>query len=377
MVEQGRVLIVDDEERLRNSLKKMLVMDGFTAETAENGEEGLNSLIKSPYDIAIIDLVMPKRDGMWLINEINDRGIDVGMIIASGYGTVDLVVRAMKLGAWDFIQKPVEYDLMKMIVQRSVERARLMREKREAQIQIKRQNEELKKANDKLRELDKLKTNFLSKAVHELRTPLTVITCGLELIKSELEVKGIDDSATNLDSTIDMTKSMTEIVNDMLDLNMIESGDIDLHMEEGSLSQVIHEAVGDTEPLLKKHDINLETDIKNGGTCINFSRGRIRQVMINLIGNAVKFTPEKGTITVSFKEEGDCMVASVKDTGCGIPSKHIESIFDEFYQVKGNQKRGAGLGLAICKKIIGAHKGKIWGESKVNKGTTISFSIPK
>lgn len=377
MVEQGRVLIVDDEERLRDSLKKMLVMDGFSAETAENGEDGLNSLIKSSYDIAIIDLVMPKKDGMWLINEINARGIDVGMIIASGYGTVDLVVRAMKLGAWDFIQKPVEYDLMKMIVQRSVERARLTREKREAQKQIKRQNEELKRANDKLRELDRLKTNFLSKAVHELRTPLTVITCGLELIKSELEVKGIDDSAINLDSTIDMTRSMTEIVNDMLDLNMIESGDIDLHMEEGSLSQAIIEAVSDTEPLLRKKGINLETSILNNDAYVSFSRGRIRQVMVNLIGNAVKFTPEKGTITVSVKEKDDCMVASVSDTGCGIPSEHIENIFDEFYQVKGNEKRGAGLGLAICRKIVEAHNGKIWGESEVNKGTTILFSIPK
>ena len=377
MVEQGRVLIVDDEERLRDSLKKMLVMDGFSAETAENGEDGLNSLIQSSYDIAIIDLVMPKRDGMWLINEIKDRGIDVGMIIASGYGTVDLVVRAMKLGAWDFIQKPVEYDLMKMIVKRSIERARLLREKRDAQIQIKRQNEELKRANDKLLELDKLKTNFLSKAVHELRTPLTVITCGLELVKSELEIKGIGDLGVNLDSTIEMTKSMTHIVNDMLDLNMIESGDVDLHMEQGSFPQAISEAVSDTEPLLKKKRINLKTNIIKDGCDINFSKGRIRQVIVNLIGNAVKFTPEEGTLTVSVSEENGYVVTSVKDTGCGIPAEHIESIFEEFYQVKGNEKRGAGLGLAICRKIIEAHNGKIWGESEINKGTTISFSLPK
>lgn len=377
MIDQGRVLIVDDEERLRDSLKKMLVMDGFSAETAENGEDGLNSLIRSSYDIAIIDLVMPKRDGMWLINEIKQRGIDVGMIIASGYGTVDLAVRAMKLGAWDFIQKPVEYDLMKMIIKRSIERARLLREKRDADERIKRQNEELKKANAKLRQLDKLKTNFLSKAVHELRTPLTVITCGLELIKSELEYKDMDISTINLESTISMTKSMTEIVNDMLDLNMIESGNVDLHMEKGSLSDAVSEAVNDTEPLLKRKGIKLKTNIVKDESHVSFSRERIRQVIVNLIGNAVKFTPEKGTLSVSVKEEKDCMVVSVKDTGCGIPAEHIENIFDEFYQVKGNEETGTGLGLAICRKIVESHEGKIWAESEVGKGTTVYFSIPK
>ena len=154
MAEKIRLLIVDDEERLRDSLKKMLEMDGFYVETADNGEEGLKALLNASFDVAILDLVMQKRDGMWLIGEINKKNIDVSVVITTGYGTVDLVVKAMKLGAWDFIQKPVDYELMSMIVDKAADRNRIVRIGKEAEIRIREQNEELKKANDKLKELD-------------------------------------------------------------------------------------------------------------------------------------------------------------------------------------------------------------------------------
>jgi len=167
MTESVKILIVDDEERLRESLKKMLEIDGFSVETAEDGKAGLDALVDSSFDVAIIDLVMPKRDGMWLIGEINKRKIDVSTVVATGYGTVELVVKAMKQGAWDFIQKPVDYELMKVIVDKAAERRRFVRAQNEAEKRIKEQNEELKEVNEKLKELDKLKTDFLSMAVHE------------------------------------------------------------------------------------------------------------------------------------------------------------------------------------------------------------------
>ena len=375
MSEKTRILIVDDEERLRDSLKKMLEMDGFSVETAENGKEGLDALMHSSFDVAIIDLVMPKRDGMWLIGEINKKNIDVSVVVATGYGTVELVVKAMKQGAWDFIQKPVDYELMKVIVNKAAERRRSVSAAKEAQVKIKQQNEELKEANDKLKELDKLKTDFLSMAVHELRTPLTIITCGLEIISSELEAKGVSGFDMHINNALDFASNMNSIVSDMLDINTI-SGELKEEMDRNDLAKVVNEAAEGTIPLLDKKGIGLKTYMPEISRDIECSKGRIRQVVVNLIGNAVKFTPEGGSIAVSVREDGGDMIASVKDTGCGISPDNVEYIFDEFFQVKRGDNRGVGLGLAICKKIVEGQGGRIWAESEVGTGTTISFSLP-
>ena len=376
MTKSVKILIVDDEERLRKSLKKMLEMDGFSVETAEDGKAGLNALVNSSFDVAIIDLVMPKRDGMWLMGEINKKNIDVSIVVATGYGTVELVVKAMKQGAWDFIQKPVDYELMKVIVEKAAERKRCVRAKNEAEIRIREQNEELKEANAKLMELDKLKTDFLSMAVHELRTPLTIITCGLEIISSELEEKSASELDIHINNVLGFAENMSSIVREMLDLNTIESGALKGEMDENDLSKVVKEAAEGTLPLLDKKNIDLKIDMPEISRGIECSKGRIRQVIVNLIGNAVKFTPVGGSIAVSVREDDDDMIASVKDTGCGISPDNVEHIFDEFFQVKRGDDRGVGLGLAICKKIVEGHGGRMWAESEIGIGTTISFSLP-
>lgn len=376
MTKSVKILIVDDEERLRESLKKMLEMDGFSVETAEDGKVGLNALLNSSFDVAIIDLVMPKRDGMWLIGEINKRKIDVSVVVATGYGTVELVVKAMKKGAWDFIQKPVDYELMKMVLAKAAERRLCVREQIEAEKRIKQQNEELKEINEKLKELDKLKTDFLSMAVHELRTPLTVISCALEITLAEIADKGISGIDLHINNALDFAKNMSSIVSEMLDINTIESGDLSGELTKNDLSKIVRSAGEGTIPLLDKKGIDLKIDMPEVLRDIKCSEGRIRQVIVNLIGNAEKFTPEGGSIVVSLKEDDGCVTTSVKDSGCGISPENVEHIFDEFFQVKRGAHCGAGLGLAICKKIVDGHGGRIWAESELDKGTTISFSLP-
>ncbi len=378
MGECGKILVVDDEERLRESLKKMLVMDGFSVSTAGSGKEGIDVLMSGPHDIAIVDLIMPGTDGMWLIDEIARQGLDIGIIVVTGFGTVDHAVRAMKLGAWDFIQKPIEYELLNMVVKRAMEKVRLLREKRAAEERIRLQNEALIRTNRKLKELDKLKANFLSKAVHELRSPLTVIGCTLELVREDLEKKGPPELLTQLDHAITFANNMANTVNEMLDINMIVSGKIKIDMKWDDIADVVRGAAEGTTFLVRKNGLRLEFDIPESRVEIDFSKNRIEQVMINLIGNAVKFTPPGGVIKVSLVDEKERVVVSVSDTGIGIPPENLSSVFDEFFQVrKGDSKKGAGLGLSICKKIIEAHKGEIWVESEEGKGSTFFFSIPK
>ncbi|MDT8316462.1 MAG: ATP-binding protein [bacterium] len=377
MTENVKILIVDDEERLRESLKKMLVMDGFSVETAEDGKAGLSALLSSSFDVAIIDLVMPKHDGMWLIGEINKRNIDVSVVVATGYGTVELVVKAMKQGAWDFIQKPVDYELMRMVVGKAADRRSSVRAQHMAEKRIREQNLELKEVNEKLKELDKLKTDFLSMAVHELRTPLTVIICALEMVRVEIDDNNISGIDMHVSNALEFARNMGSIVSEMLDIYTIESGNLSGEMTKNNLSMLVSSAAKGTAPLLKKKGIDLKIDIPEMPGDIVCSEGRIRQVVVNLIGNAVKFTPDGGTIAVSVKEEsGGGVTISVKDNGCGILPENVDRIFDEFFQVNRGSEYGTGLGLAICRKIIDGHGGRIWAESEVDIGTTISFYLP-
>ena len=376
MNENVKILIVDDEERLRESLKKMLEADGFLVETAEDGNAGLSALLDSSFDVAIVDLVMPKRDGMWLIGEINKKNIDVSVVVATGYGTVELVVKAMKKGAWDFIQKPVDYELMKVIVDKAAERRGAVRAQNDAEKRIKQQNEELKEVNDKLKELDKLKTDFLSMAVHELRTPLTVISCALEIARSEIADGNISGIDMHINNALEFSRNMNSIVNEMLDLNTIESGNLHGEITDNDLSEIVSSAAGGTKALLNKKGIALKVDTTELSKNVKCSKERVSQVVVNLIGNAVKFTPEGGEIAVSVREGDEGFITSVKDTGCGIAPEDLEHIFEEFFQVRRGSHCGAGLGLAICRKIIDGHGGRIWAESEPGRGTTISFSLP-
>ncbi len=373
----GKVLVVDDEERLRESLKKMLESDGFSVDTAEDGQVGLDHLLGGTYDVAIVDLIMPVKDGMWLINEVSRRELGTGMVVATGYGTVDLAVNAMKQGAWDFIQKPVDYELLKMVIVKAMEKVVLQREKEGAEKKIRAQNRELKEANKKLKKLDKLKTDFMSKVVHELRSPLTVINCTLEIIREDLEEQRHEEMGRHLDNAISFSKKMAAILNDMLDINTIHSGDIKMDMAEDDLAGIVKWVVFASLPLLEKEKITLKTDIPDVPIPCVFSKLRVEQVMTNLLANAAKFTPEGGEVKVALSENEEGVKISVSDSGPGIPEEDTHAVFDEFFQVDKKDRRGVGLGLPICKKIVEAHGGKIGVGSVAGEGATFYFSLPK
>lgn len=377
MSNAGEILIVDDEEKLRGSLKKMLEMDGFQVITAGNGQEGLELLHSHSIDIAIIDLVMPGTDGMWLINKVNESNLNPGLIVVTGYGTLEIAVKSMKMGVWEFIQKPVDYEMMNIAIMRSLEKLSLLRNKKEAENKIKLQNEELVVANSKLKELDQLKSKFLSKAAHELRSPLTVLTCSLEIMRDDLSNDNLTALERHLNSSINFTINMSNIVSEMLDLNMIMSDNIKVEMENSDLGELLTETASTAKALLDKNGIALNIDIAEDRETLYFSNVRISQVVVNLITNAVKFTPKGGMIETILKDCEHDAIVTIKDTGCGIPVEDVPYIFDEFYQVKNEEKKGAGLGLSICKKIIEAHHGKIWAVSVPGQGTEVSFSLPK
>ena len=234
----------------------------------------------------------------------------------------------------------------------------------------------IREQNERLKELDRMKSEFLSTAAHKFRPPLTSILGFSEIL---LERK-LDKERQNRFLKIIHKEAvgLANLINDLLDVSRIESGQVfKIKKAPFELRKIILKNVDLFRSQTNKHDF--EVNIPGELASIEVDKDKIDQVMENLIGNAVKSSPQGGKITVSIEQTEKEVKISVADTGMGIPKKDLPHIFERFYRVDNTFIRaieGAGLGLAIAKYIVESHGGKIWAESKVGKGSTFSFTLP-
>lgn len=243
--------------------------------------------------------------------------------------------------------------------------------------------ERTKELTDALSELNivtKRKTDFVSTVSHELRTPLTSIKGYASILLSEKLGKIPAEIKERLEKINKHSDELTHLVNDLLDIARIESGRIEMKLEKVDINHIAEAVVDLLGPQLKEKAITVEQNIPKDIFGLADST-QISRVFINLIGNAIKFVPEKnGFIKISNFEAAEGILIKITDNGIGMSPTDAERIFEEFYRVDNviNQKvKGTGLGLTLVKNIIQAHKGKIWVESKLNEGSTFNFTLPK
>ncbi len=228
-------------------------------------------------------------------------------------------------------------------------------------------------------EVDRLKSDFISNASHELRTPVTSLKV---LIESLIDGAQEDPELrrTFLEDIYREANRLHQLVNDLLDLARMESGKAQLSIEKHDVCRVIKEAVNTVAPQAKKKEIAIELKIPKNPTEGKADKDRLRQVLVNLLANAVKFTERGGKISIDLSQEKTFMRFVIADTGIGIPAKDLPHIFDRFFRVTRGRSRlqgGSGLGLTIVKQTIDAHQGEIGIESTEGEGTTITFTIPQ
>ena len=239
---------------------------------------------------------------------------------------------------------------------------------------------EKKRYEQRLKELDKMKSAFVSNVSHELRTPLTAIKASadnmLDRLIGDLNGKQVG-YLTRIKSNSDR---LARLINDLLDLSTIEAGKIDLRPTYLPLVTLVKEAAESLKPVAAEKLINLTVMSADPGVIAWADRDKVIQVLMNLIGNALKFTPTRGKVTIAVaKNSAAWMQISVTDTGPGIPAEEVNKVFGRFYQIgqAGTPKtQGTGLGLAISKALVEMHGGKIWVESEAGKGSTFSFTLP-
>ncbi len=242
------------------------------------------------------------------------------------------------------------------------------------------------------REIEQMKTDFLSTVSHELRTPLTSVIGFAKLIQKKLEDaifplvptgerktdRSLQQVRDNLQIIVSEGSRLTSLINDVLDIAKIEAGKVEWKMAPGSIVDIVNQAVGATSVLAQTSQLPVTLDIAADLPAVLVDHDRIVQVLINLLSNAIKFT-EAGTVICQIDQADQMVVVRVRDTGVGLAPEDLEAVFEKFKQVgevMTNKPKGTGLGLPICKQIIEHHQGRIWAESELGQGSTFCFTVP-
>lgn len=268
--------------------------------------------------------------------------------------------------------------------------------------ELEEKNRTLKEQNERLQELDKLKSNFLATVSHELRTPLTSVIGYSEMLIEGMAGPLNDEQRDYVKTIMDKGESLLSMISQILDLSRIESGNLRMDTSEFDIKGVIKHATTSVIPQCQKKAITLDVDIDGNLPFYRGDKDKIGQVVVNLLGNSVKFTPQGGKITLRGKlwtgprrykrasvDDGAAILfdladetfvrIDVQDSGVGIPREKLERVFERFYQVDNSSTReygGTGLGLSIVKSFVEAHKGEIFADSEVGQGSTFTVLLP-
>jgi len=245
---------------------------------------------------------------------------------------------------------------------------------------VERHTQELEDANRELARASRMKSEFLANMSHELRTPLNVII-GFSEVLRDVPLKQLDDADRQefCENIISSGYHLLELINDVLDLAKVEAGQMNITLEEFPVASVVKDVIATMQPLAAKNNVQLGVEISEHLHSVYADINKFKQILYNLLGNAIKFTPMGGSVRLSGALAGEMARFSVTDTGIGIAPADQERIFSEFHQVDGSTARrfeGTGLGLALTRKFVDMQHGEIWVDSEVGMGSTFYFTVP-
>jgi signal transduction histidine kinase len=270
---------------------------------------------------------------------------------------------------------------MKKLQDSEVATLNIMEDLRETMVQLQNSKEKIERQNVQLKKLDKIKSDFLNVTSHELRTPMSAIKGYVQMVLKQTLGGITEEQKKVLDIVLRNTNRLDNLIQDILDVSRLESGTMKFIPQPTDLGNMIDEAVETMQSYADVKDIKINSDINTLLPELVIDGERVKQVLINIINNAIKFSPDRSIITIRATKEEQDVLFEIEDTGRGIPKEKQNKIFDTFYQVDGGMDRkfgGAGLGLAIARGIVLSHGGDIWVESSgtPGEGTTFKFTLP-
>lgn len=368
VIAPGLVLVVDDDAANRDVLSRRLKWHGHEVRTASGGLEALRVIGEGDFDLVLLDVMMPDMDGYEVLARLksDDRLQHIPVIMISALNEMQSVVRCIEAGAEDYLAKPFDPTLLKARIGACLEKKRGRH--RETVL-----FEQLQQNFKRLQHAEMLRDDLRNMIVHDLRTPLTALIVGVEMLEQTGPLNATQREIADIATA--GGKTLLGMINDLLDVEKMESGAVQLHYSELSATTLVAGAMLQVAPLAQIGNTALVTDIADGLPSFAADEIQLTRTLVNLIANAIKFTPS-GTVTVSVSADAENMRFAVRDTGYGIPSESFGRIFEKFGQLDSTNKIGTGLGLPFCKLAVDAHGGHIEVASTPRAGSTFSFTIP-
>lgn len=356
------LLVVDDTEDNLDLLEFALKKKPIHMLRASSGMECLEIALREQPDIILLDIQMPEMDGFQTMERLraDPRTAKIPVIfLTAARKDPQSIAQGILAGAEEYLTKPIDVDEL-------IARVR-----------------SIYKVTATERELQKLRSQFMAMLVHDLRTPLTVMLGGVDYVLGVAEEhQPLDQDAKDiLVRMMNSTAAMIGLVNELLDLSKYEAGQIKLEKKPVSVQEFITRSLHLVKLQFKRKHIELHTSFVSDLPFIEIDAKKFEQVLSNLLGNALKFTPSGGKVTVSARCDaaGKHVLIDVIDTGVGMKSEELMYLFEHYRQASSSEKtkeKGTGLGLAICKLIVTAHGGTISVVSEEGKGSTFTIAMP-
>lgn len=373
------IMIVEDEVGTRATLCGILEDAGYKVIGLDRGIGALEMIRKSPFDAVITDIRLPDIDGLEILELAKEINPEVTVIMMTGYASVETAVDAVNQGAYAYFVKPINPDEMKTTLANAIKQQRLSLENKRLVESLQHTNKLLSEANKELKKATQAKSEFLANMSHELRTPLNVIIGFSQLMIDKVPGEINEEQKQCLNDILDSSQHLLNLINEVLDLSKIESGKVELKLGNIALADIIESLKNTIVPLLTLRKQSLDIEIEGGLPPVYADEGKIRQVLLNLVDNSSKFTPDGGKVKIKAIRDGDWCQISVIDNGIGIKKEDQERIFEPFCQLDNplpREKKGTGLGLTLVKQIVERDGGRIWFESEYRKGSRFAFTVP-
>jgi two-component system, OmpR family, phosphate regulon sensor histidine kinase PhoR len=480
-----RILLIDDEKVIRDGCARALARDEYEIHQAENGSKGIARLETDPFDIVLLDLMMPGMDGFEVLKWVKENRPEIMVIVVTGFATVAKAVEAMKQGAFDFVGKPFTPDYIRLVVERAAKNRVLLDETVKLRVEKTLNLETIAQGQSRLqtvlscmegailvtnhqgvvllhnpaairmldiqtdpvigkplsdsikdrsavemveevirdertvtreftpgsisrlylrahcapvrvndgrvlgsvtvfedittdKQIEQHKNEFVAMVAHDLRAPLASIVQMIYAIDKCADEDA--DRKKHLLGRISVRiQDQLQMIENLLSLSRLDTGALVLNLEPTPGNEILGQVVETIRPKAEGKKIHLDFEPANEDWWVSVDQDQIRVVLTNIVDNAIKYTIEGGTVTVSAITNQSLARVKVSDTGIGIKAEDLPHIFDRFFRVKGKDTRGitgSGLGLSLVQKVVEAHNGSIDVDSESGKGTTFTVNLP-
>jgi two-component system sensor histidine kinase/response regulator len=384
-MEQAYVLIVDDDTALLQALPQAirLRLPEVQVETTDSAFKALDLVREHAYDAIISDIKMPGMDGLALLAQIQELRPATPTLLITGHGDHNLAIQALRGGAYDFIQKPIDRDYFAAALYRAIQTHQLRRQVAEQQrileAHAKALEQTVQERTRELVEANAAKDEFISIASHELKTPLSSLKGMTQLLHRRLERAGSSETSylANMENSI---RRIEVLVNDLLNISFVEMGLFTLHCSRCDMGALCRSLVDEYVMGTNPHPV-VTLEVPDVPVKVAVDIERMGQVIINLLANARKYSLVHTPIRVVVTQSDDTCTISVSDSGIGIAPEVLPHVFERFYRVPGVEVQtgssvGFGLGLYISKQVVEHHGGHMDVQSTLDTGSIFSIVLP-